>query len=319
MPSQVLANMTNAGYGQGADGSQALSLVRTYGTPDGANRIPNWSYGVNIGSSTFPVQTDSYTYDNNGNRLTKQALLTGQEGTPQQTTYAYDYENRLTSLSYLNVPNVPNNSVNNLYYNGDGLRMESVMNASAVNYLYDGANILAERDGSGNTTKSYTRGVGFPGGINGIISQNYTSGSTAVTQYYHYDDLGSVVGLTDSSGSPSISYDYDAYGNLSAPQAVGDTNRYLFSTKELDSRSGLLYFGARFYDPEIGRWLTQDPLGMVDGTNMFEYALNSPNNFIDTDGYLVREKEHGVLGVGQHRWIELIPDDQTAFGPDDGF
>ena len=282
MPPQVLTNMTNAGYGSGADGSQALSLVRAYDTPGGDNRLPDWTYSVHIGSSNFPVQTDTYTYDNNGNRLTKQVVVTGQE-TPQQTSYSYDFENRLNALNYVNVPNIPDSN-DYLFYNGSGQRVQAVVNGNLANYVNDGGNILLETDGSGNTTKAYTRGAGFAGGINGIISQNYTSGGNPVTQYYHYDDLGSVSNLTSSSGGSSSNYNYDAFGNLASAQASGDTNRYLFSTKELDSRSGLLYFGRRYYDPEIGRWLTQDPLGMVDGPNTYVYALNSPINYIDPNG-----------------------------------
>jgi YD repeat-containing protein len=77
MPSQVLTNMTSAGYGNTASSTQTVALARIYNY-DAANRLSNWNYAVNIYSTSFPVQTDGYTYDNNGNRLTKQAVLTGQ-------------------------------------------------------------------------------------------------------------------------------------------------------------------------------------------------------------------------------------------------
>jgi len=71
---------------------------------------------------------------------------------------------------------------------------------------------------------------------------------------------------------------------LLTPQAGGDTNRYLFSTKELDSRSGLQFFGARYYDPEVGRWITPDPLGFVNGPDVYLYCLNNPINSVDPNG-----------------------------------
>jgi len=280
MPSQVLTNMTNGGYGNTANKTQATSLTRSY-TYDAANRLSNWNYAVNIYSATFPAQTDTYTYDNNGNRLTKQVTLTGQ-ATPQQTSYSYDFENRLQNLS------LPNASVGSpdtvsYTYNGEGLRTQAVLNSVASNYLYDGSNILVERDSSGNTTKTYTRGLDLGGGIGSLIAQNIP-GTNPTVQYYDYNDLGSTADLTTSTGTAANSYSYDAFGNLLTPQSSSDTNRYLFSTKEFDARSGLSYFQNRYYDPEIGRWLTPDPLGFVDGVNPYLYCHNNPVNNVDPDG-----------------------------------
>ena len=282
MPAQVLTNVTNGGYGNTANPTQVVNLVRNY-TYDNANRLSNWSYVANIYSATFLIQTDTYTYDNNGNRLTKQAVLTGQETTPQQTTYSYDFENRLQGLSLPNA-SVGSPDVGTFVYNGEGLRTQAVLNSVASNYLYDGFNVLVERDASNNTTKAYTRGLDFGGGIGSMISQNYTANNTAVTQYYDYNDLGAVADLTTSTGASAASYNYDAFGNLLVPQASGDTNRYLFSTKEFDSREGLEYFGARYYDPEIGRWLTPDPLGFVNGPDEYAYCGNNPINCVDPLG-----------------------------------
>ncbi|MEW6003645.1 MAG: RHS repeat-associated core domain-containing protein, partial [Nitrospirota bacterium] len=77
--------------------------------------------------------------------------------------------------------------------------------------------------------------------------------------YYHYDGIGAVTGLTDSVGNLIQSYTYDAYGNLLRSKGNVE-NLYRFSTKELLPKSGLIYFGARYYDPRIGRFITPDPL-----------------------------------------------------------
>ncbi len=61
-------------------------------------------------------------------------------------------------------------------------------------------------------------------------------------------------------------------------------NDYQYQTKEYDSQSGLVYFGARYYDPSIGRFTTADPLGMVDGPNQYVYLNNNPIGFIDAWG-----------------------------------
>ena len=157
---------------------------------------------------------------------------------------------------------------------------------------------MLEKDGLGNTTKSYTRGLDLGGGIGSLIAQNYISNNNPIVQFYDYNDLGSTADLTTSTGSSANSYSYDAFGNLLTPQLSGDSNRYLFSTKEFDSRAVLYFFTGRYYDPEIGRWLTPDPLGFVDGPNEFEYANDNPVNVIDPDGYKVIEAEHAVALVG---------------------
>ena len=312
MPPQVLMNLTNANYGNTANPTQTVNLVRNY-IYDAANQLNNWNYGVNIYSASFPVQTDSYTYDNNGNRLTKQVALTGQT-TSQQTNYTYDFENRLNQLHYTNIPNITGTQTDNLAYNAEGLRIQVVQNNNPTSgnavtsaYLYDGSNILVERDGSGNTIKSYTRGLNFGGGIGSLISQNFTANNTAVTQYYDYNDLGSVADLTTSTGPAPSNYSYDAFGNLLSPQASGDTNRYLFSTKEFDSRSGLQFFGSRYYDPEIGRWLTPDPLGFAAGQiNLYVYVNNNPVNLVDPYGLMGESAQQSVSqGVGGYNGYQF--------------
>ena len=144
--------------------------------------------------------------------------------------------------------------------------------------------VLIERSGTA-TTRLYTRGSDKGGGIVGLIAQN-TTGTNAAVVYYQYDDLGSSSNLTSSSGSLASSYSYDPFGNLLFSKSSSDTNRYLFSTKEFDPRSGLYYFGARYYDPEVGRWLTPDPMGFVDGMNLYAYVNNNPINLIDPYGYI---------------------------------
>ncbi|MBU0708027.1 RHS repeat-associated core domain-containing protein [Patescibacteria group bacterium] len=92
--------------------------------------------------------------------------------------------------------------------------------------------------------------------------------------------------LTDSSSAVVGSSSYDSYGNtLSSTGSV--PNPYGFSTKEKSANSGLLYFGARYYNPTIGRWLSQDPLGMVNGPNLYAYCKNSPTKWVDPYGLFV--------------------------------
>ena len=81
-------------------------------------------------------------------------------------------------------------------------------------------------------------------------------------------------------------YAYDAYSNILTTSG-SITNPYRFSTKEYSSNAKLLYFGARYYSPKIGRWLKPDPSGMVDGPNVYLYVANNPVNWVDPEGMCI--------------------------------
>jgi RHS repeat-associated protein len=71
---------------------------------------------------------------------------------------------------------------------------------------------------------------------------------------------------------------------MTEAEVSGVDNPYRYSTKEWDEKSGLYYFGARYYSPEIGRWTQRDPAGTVDGVNLYLYASNDPVGSADTWG-----------------------------------
>jgi len=301
MPQRVLSDMTHLGlHNANHPNLPQILLSRAY-QYDAVNRLTQWNYALKVNNLSFAIEKTTYTYDKNGNRTFKQKVRIGHEGRPQETGYSYDLENRLTKLQYVHVPGIHGSQSDTLSYSGDGLRTRAVRNTDTTAYLYDGSNVLIERDANNATTKLYTRGLDFGGGIGSLIAQNTPSSrrhrdNDKDTLYYQYNDLGSVSDLTNPQGKASTSYQYDAFGNLlNTPdrderederegKQDNDDNRYLFSTKELDGRSNLYYFGARYYDPEIGRWLTSDPLGMVDGPNTYAYVKNNPLNFIDSRG-----------------------------------
>ena len=93
---------------------------------------------------------------------------------------------------------------------------------------------------------------------------------------------------------PLCTYTYDAYGNVLSQSGSHD-NPYQFSTKEYNAGSGLAYFGARYYDPSTGRFITPDPLGFIDGPNVYLYCNNNPVNFADPWG-LCGEKLYRISG-----------------------
>jgi len=94
------------------------------------------------------------------------------------------------------------------------------------------------------------------------------------------------VALTDASGKLAAYYEYDAWGNtMTEAEKTGVDNPYSHSTKEWDEKSGLYYFGARYYSPEIGRWTQRDPAGMADGLNLYAYVRADPVGLVDFSGF----------------------------------
>ena len=149
-----------------------------------------------------------------------------------------------------------------------------VMKATATEtneYLYDGWNMIREISHTPippySHTNSYVWGLDLSqslqgaGGIGGLLS--VTKHEAQSTKHYAlaYDANGNVTELVDTNGAIAAHYEYDPYGNLLAQSGpLAGSNPYRFSTKYQDDETGLLYYGYRFYSPQLGRWLSRDPL-----------------------------------------------------------
>jgi len=111
----------------------------------------------------------------------------------------------------------------------------------------------------------------------------------------------------NTNGIVVARYNYDPYGNLlgmSGPLA--EANVYRFSSKEWCANAGLYYYGFRFYEPNLQRWLNRDPIGERGGINMYGFVKNNAVNLIDLWGLEVCiYDEHGGSKADQHRWVEI--------------
>ena len=255
----------------------------------------------NTATKTIHVTYDNqnsqvlYLYDNNGNLINRQSST-------QILNLIYDYENRLKS--------VDSGSTSIAYgYDGDGKRISAVNGQNILNYFYDGKDVIVENDGAGALVASYLRNPEMGGGIGGII---YAKQGANPETYYSYDGLGSVANLSDPSGTNLQSYSYDAFGNLLNQPSSNNSRQFL--TKETDS-SGFIYFGSRYYDPSVGRFITQDPMGMVDGPNMYLYCNNDPVSLVDWWGLCVEVGYKRLIGIGDwaiwHTFIKVTYQGQT--------
>jgi len=101
--------------------------------------------------------------------------------------------------------------------------------------------------------------------------------------YYSKDHLGSIRKLTDSSGAVQVRYDYDAYGRLTKVQGDLDSD-FTYAGYYNHSASGLYATLNRLFDPNLGRWISRDPIEEIAGSNLYRYVSSNPVNFLDPLG-----------------------------------
>jgi len=101
--------------------------------------------------------------------------------------------------------------------------------------------------------------------------------------YYEQDGIGSVTSLTTFAAGLVDSYGYDAFGNITA-STNGLINSFQYTGRDYDAETGLRYYRARYYEPQSGRFLSEDPLGFGAGDNFYPYVLNNPTNLRDPSG-----------------------------------
>ncbi len=170
-----------------------------------------------------------------------------------------------------------------------GRRISKGTTEKQISYIYSNNDMVQEIETlSGSiVTKDYINGLW----VDDIIS--YTLSGDMY--YYHKNHLGSVIALSDDTGEVVMKYDYDVFGKtyvetLSGSIAIENyegndySNYRLFTGREWDEEVGLYYYRARFYDSEIGRFISRDPIGVKDDVNLYAYVGNSPVIFVDAMG-----------------------------------
>jgi RHS repeat-associated protein len=205
-----------------------------------------------------------FTYDGNGNTLSKA------DGT-STWIYNYDSRNQLTEVEK------DQHITAQYWYDGDNRRVkktewkDDLQEYQTTIYIYSGTNVIYEK----NVTTSGEADYVFSS--KGLIAKKVGD----YVDYYHTDHVGSTRLITDEEGQPVAESEYDPFG-------ITDTEEgYLFNGKEKDS-TGLYYYGARYYSPETGRFITRDPLpGKIESPqtfNQYVYCLNNPLKYVDPRG-----------------------------------
>jgi RHS repeat-associated protein len=253
-------------------GRDALGRVTTIAGTESRTTLPEAmsEASYDFANELTSLEGQTRTYDADGN-------LTN-DGT---SSFSWNDRNQLTGVTQ---------GTNTWSYAYDplGRRIDKTANSVETKYLYAGKNVAREAS-EGNTAEL----------LNGLhLDERFARTTSAGTDSYLTDELNSTLGLAGESGAPTTEYTYGPFGVTTATGATS-TNPYQYTGRENDN-NGLQYNRARYYTPSIGRFVTQDPLGMAgSGINLYGYVGDSPMNAIDPSGM--------VAAPGPHRGEEFGP------------
>jgi RHS repeat-associated protein len=161
-------------------------------------------------------------------------------------------------------------------YDPFGRRVEKVAGGVTTSYTYDGTSIL--REARGSAILKYVHGPG----IDEPLAREDGSGAL---NYYHADGLGSIAKRTNQTGALVHEYRYDVWGNI---ETGASEPGFSYTSREWDPEIGLTYYRARYYEPKLGRFISEDPIGLGGGDpNLYAYVRNSPAKYTDPSGELV--------------------------------
>lgn len=235
------------------------------------------NYQVNTLTSATNAPLFSLKYDANGN-------ITDKIYTDSSYHYCYNALNQLDSVMKNGQP---------LYafaYDASGNRIRKTdITHQATTYYVEG-NYLITQSAKGN---GLVKNIQYDNQLFANLTDNHI-------QYFHGNQVQSIEVITDSLGNTIQSLQYDTYGNVRAAQSSLPV-RYRFNGQEWDESSRMLYFNARYYDAEIGRFLSaDDQLGgsllETDAFNRYAFCLNNPINAADLSGH-VGAKAVAIVGT----------------------
>ena len=270
-----VSQVTNVAYDATAPASGSSGADRTvaYSLDSDGNRTSvndstlsgATSYSPNNLNQYTSVGGISYGYDGNGN------LISG------NGTFIYDAQNRLLTAAV-------GSNTDQYSYDSKNRVVEREINGTPTFFIYDGWNLIEERDSSGDVLATYVMGVRQ----DELISKTTPSG----TVYYHHNALGSVIALTNPSGTVVERYKYDIYGKASITDGSGSPlsasaygNRFMFTGREYLAEVNLYDYRNRMYSADLGRFLQSDPERFGAGdVNIYRYCGNNAVNKTDAMG-----------------------------------
>ena len=224
-----------------------------------------------------------YKYDNQGNTLEEKSG----KGTK---SYVYDLYNRVREITTETGDYIKNS------YTPLGLRYKKEVNGVVSRYIVDDWNIIAEVDKENNIKSREVRGYELL--KKEVENKDY---------FYHTNEHGDIVYLTNEKENIENSYSYDVFGNIKE-QKEAISNQFKYTGEQYDSEVQQYYLRARFYNPTIGRF-TQEDVYRDDGLNLYVYVINNPLLWADPSGY---------AKCSQNKDVQIQEVSRTNWGPEHG-
>lgn len=260
--------------------------------------------------NTFGGMSESFTYDDAGNRLTEagqsytiasanrlmskpgktyQYDYFGNTTTDGEWTYSWNSKNKLVQMS-------KSGMTVTFAYDPFGRRVSKTVVVGGVTtvhqYVHDDEDVVLEYVNGVLTSHS----VHGPG-IDEPLALVRSGGTGSGNYFYHADGLGSVLKLTDAAQNVVQSYGYDSFGKVTA---VGSINQpYTYTGMEYDPETGKYFVRFRYYDADSGRFLSRDPLSFAAGDVVLtNYVGGNPVNYTDPWGLFGDGMKKGKLYLG---------------------
>lgn len=227
----------------------------------------NWTYNSNNQLLSYGKVT--LEYDVNGNTVRKT-----DDG--QVTEYVYDASNRMVA-----VKNGAGTTIAKYSYDPFGRRILKDVGGTKTYFLYSDEGLVGEYDATGNQIVTYGYEPESVWTTNPVFQRrngNY--------YFYQNDHLGTPQKLVDATGNIVWSMKNTAFGKAEVDLTSTVTNNLRFPGQYFDQETGQHYNYFRDYNPAIGRYVQNDPIGLDGGLNTYVYALDNPVVYIDPDGKL---------------------------------
>ncbi|GAA4779427.1 hypothetical protein GCM10023231_02750 [Olivibacter ginsenosidimutans] len=276
-------------------GTEVDALSYTYNAKGQLSSVTDARTAGGTGTPYMPGGTTSYSYDANGNQLTR--VNSGSASTGITAT-VYNYLDLPQSITV-------GGTTTTYTYDGTGRKLRSV---NAVN----------------GEARDYIDGIEYAAGTLDLVQMEegrlVNKGSNNYGyEYFLKDHLGNTrSGFAGTApATPTFGSDYYTFGLQVQQNLLADNpkNSYLYNGKELQDRLGMYDYGARFYDPVIGRFGTVDPLSeQMRRYSPYSYAFNNPIRFIDPDGMVPRPGQSGIYyDYDEQRYINSETGENSSF------
>ncbi len=283
-----------------------LNKTIVYKYDKAGNILLKKTYDYSLNDNLYSPNVDEYVYDCekrdrlisfNGKSLEYDKM--GRPTTYKDDEFEWNNQNHLTYILNQNGDEIE------YQYDTNGIRRKKIVNGVETTFITNGSQILA--------MKQENKVMIFRYILNKLVGFNYNDGSSSKEYIYQRNIQGDIIGIFDDNGNFVGGYAYDGYGNHIITQDVDEIaslNPFRYRGYFFDDETQLYYLNSRYYDPELGRFISPDTLsildetrGQINGLNLYMYCGDNPVMRVDPSGmawwdWVLATLVVGVLVVG---------------------